>query len=396
MFGRTFTLFKMFGFAVRIDLSWLIILVLVVWSLSAGVFPHWYEDLHWGTYLGMGFAAALGLFASIVFHELCHSLVARRYGLKMEGITLFLFGGVAEMGDEPESPKVEFLMAVAGPIASILVSAVFFSAYYTGLALDWTMTVTGVLWWVGFINAVLAAFNLIPGFPLDGGRVLRSVIWHYTQNLRKATESASRAGAAFGMTLIVLGFLFLLMGNLIGGLWWILIGMFLRSAAQQGLQQVIIRELLHGDTVSSFMNEAPVSVPPTISVEELVEDYVYKHHFKMFPVVDGDMLSGCISTKEIKNLPREQWNQMTVADAMTSCAADNTVSPDADAMDALRKMSKTGISRMMVVDDGRLVGIIALKDLLQFLSLKLELESDVPVKLPTPPTATAVEGEDAG
>jgi len=383
MFGKSITLFKMFGFAVRVDLSWIIILVLVVWSLAAGVFPREYEGFDWAVYLGMGLASALGLFGSIVFHELCHSLVARRYGVPMEGITLFLFGGVAEMGDEPESPKAEFMMAVAGPVASIIVSAVFLSLYYLGASLNWPMTVLGVLRWIGLINALLAVFNLIPGFPLDGGRVLRSILWYFTRDLRKATESASRAGSAFGMALIVFGFLFLLMGNPIGGLWWILIGMFLRSAARQGLQQVVIRQLLRGEPVRRFMNDRPVSVPPSLSLKELVENYVYRYHFKMFPVVEGQTLSGCISTREVAEVPREKWAETRVADVMAGCGAENTLSADEDAMEALTRMSRTKTSRMMVVDkDGTLIGIVSLKDLLRFLALKLELESDVPTDLP--------------
>ena len=398
MFGKSITLFKMFGFSVRVDLSWIVILVLVVWSLSAGVFPQEYEGLHWAAYLGMGFAAAMGLFASIVFHELCHSLVARRYGLPMEGITLFLFGGVAEMGDEPESPKAEFMMAVAGPISSMVLAAVFLALWYLGSGLGWPEAVVGVLRWIGIINAVLAVFNLIPGFPLDGGRVLRSILWHFKQDLRKATESASRAGTAFGMVLIVLGFLNLLMGNPIGGLWWILIGMFLRSAARQGLQQVVIRQLLRGEPVRRFMNDRPVVAPAGITIQELVDDYIYRYHFKMFPVTDGQRLSGCISTKEVREVPRDQWERTTVRNILTACDSGNTIRPDEDAMEALSRMSRTKTSRMMVVEDGELLGIISLKDLLKFLSLKLELESEVSVPPPPapPPEAPAPFGGAGG
>ncbi len=376
LFGKSITLFKLFGFAVRIDLSWLIILVLVVTTLATGVFPMQYEGLHWSVYLAMGLAAAFGLFLSIVFHELCHSLVARRYGLPMKGITLFLFGGVAEMDEEPPSAKAEFMMALAGPAASVLVAAAFLGTAHVGRGAAWPDTVTGVLQWIGFINGVLVAFNLIPGFPLDGGRVLRALLWHFKGNLRRATHMASRVGAGFGFVLIGLGILSLLAGNAIGGLWWILIGMFLRGAAKSGYRQVLIRQALEGEPVSRFMNEDPVTVPPSITIERLVEDYVYAHHFKMFPVVDDGQLAGCMTTEQAKGVPRERWSQRTVGEVATGCSSQNTIAPDADAIDAFRRMNRHRISRLMVVEDGRLRGILALKDLLEFLSLKVDLEGE--------------------
>ncbi len=376
MFGKRLTLFRMFGFEVRIDLSWVFIFVLVAWTLAAAVFPERYEGLSRGTYLVMGVTAALGLFASVVFHELCHSLVARRFGIPMEGITLFIFGGVAEMSEEPESPKAEFLMAIAGPLSSLAIAAVLVVAAVVARKLDWPPSVVGVLNWVGIINIMLAAFNLIPGFPLDGGRVLRSILWHLWSDLRRATQTAAAIGSGFGGVLIALGVLNLLVFlNPIGGLWWIMIGLFVRAAARQGLRQVVIREMLHGEPVGRFMNDRPVVVAPTVTIGQLVEDYIYKYHFKMFPVVDGDRLLGCVSTREVRALPREEWPQRTVGDILSACGAQNTLSPEEDALKALERMVKTGTSRMMVTENGRLRGIISLKDLMKFLTLKLELET---------------------
>jgi len=384
MFGKTVTLFKLLGFSVRIDPSWLVILVLVVWSLAGGVFPAAYEGLHWSVYLTMGLAAALGLFASIVFHELCHSLVARRYGMSMKGITLFIFGGMAEMGDEPPSPKAEGLMAIAGPISSVILAGVFLGLSMGGQALGWPVTVVAVLRWVGIINLILAGFNMIPGFPLDGGRVLRAVLWRLKGDLRKATETASKVGLAFGTGLIVLGFLNLLTLNPLGGLWWILIGMFVRGAARQGYRQVLIREALHGEPVHRFMSTNPVTVSSGASLEELVQDYVYQYHFKMFPVKENGGLSGCVTTREIKEVPRWQWPVRSVAEIARPCSEDNSISADQDAMQALSLMSRKQISRLMVVDGERLAGVLSVKDLFEFLSLKLELECDEPVG-PEPP-----------
>jgi len=374
MFGRRITLFKLFGFAVRIDLSWLIILALVVWSLAGAVFPSQFAGLHWSTYLLMGLVAALGLFASIVVHEMCHSLVARRYGLPMTGITLFLFGGVAEMGDEPPSAKAELMMAAAGPAASVVVAGVFLGLSQIGGLLGWPGTVNAVLRWIGFINAILVAFNLIPGFPLDGGRILRAALWHWKGDLRKATHIASRVGAGFGALLIGLGVVNLLFMNPIGGLWWILIGLFIRGAAKMGYQQVLIRQALQGEPVRRFMNDDPVTVPASIDLERLVNDYVYEHHFKMFPVMNNGRLAGCVTTRQVEEVPREQWSERTAGDLAAACSEENTIAPEEDAIKAFTRMSRHQASRLMVVEDGELKGILALKDLMKFLSLKLDLE----------------------
>ncbi len=377
MFGRAIKLFTIFGFEVRMDLSWTIILVLVVWSLAGGVFPTQYAGYSQTTYWIMGLAGAAGLFVSIVFHEMWHSIIAQRYGLPMKGITLFLFGGVAEMSDEPPSPKAEFLMAIAGPISSVVLGLAFLGLGLLAGAVGWPTPVAGVLIWLAVLNGILVAFNLIPGFPLDGGRVLRSILWHVKGNLRWATRVASQVGAIFGLVLIGLGVLNLLAGaNPIGGLWWILIGMFIRSAAKQGYQQVLIRQALAGEPVRRFMNDQPVAVSPAMPLSSLVEDYVYRYHFKMFPVVRDDQLVGCVTTRDIREVPREQWDQQTVGDVSHNCSADNTISADEDAMNALQKMNSQKVSRLIVTDNGQLEGILSLKDLLRFLSLKIELEDE--------------------
>jgi Zn-dependent protease len=366
----------MFGFSVRIDLSWLVIMVLVVWSLAGGVFPSQYEGLHWTVYLAMGLVAAAGLFASIVFHELCHSLVARRYGLPMKGITLFIFGGVAEMSEEPPSAKAEFLMAAAGPLSSIAICLAFLAAAAAASHGGWPRPVVGVLTWIALINAILVGFNLIPGFPLDGGRMLRSALWHWKGNLRWATRIASRVGAVFGLILIGLGFANLLvLLNPLGGLWWIFVGMFVRAAAKQGYRQVLIRQALEGEPVRRFMSLEPVVVSPGMSLEDLVERYVYRYHHKMFPVVDGDRLAGCITTRQVRDIPRDRWAGRTVAEVAEPRSSGNTIGPDDDAMTALSRMTTNQVSRLMVVEGGELVGILSLKDLTRFLSLKLELEA---------------------
>jgi len=322
----------------------------------------------------MGIAGALGLFASIVIHELSHSLVARRYGLMIKGITLFIFGGVAEMEEEPQSPKAEFTMALAGPASSLLIAAVFYGLALVSAQARWPISVTGVLRYLAFINILLMAFNLIPGFPLDGGRILRSILWNWKNNLRWATRIASQVGSAFGLFLIVMGVFYFLRGAFIGGLWWFLVGMFLRDAAEKSYQQLRVRQALEGEKVSDFMNPNPVTVSPSISVEQLVHDYIYRHHYKMFPVVEDGRILGCVTLEQVKHIPQEERAVRLVAQLATPCSEQNTVLPNDDAMKALAMMSRTGISRLMVVQDGQLVGILTLKDMLRFLSVKVQLE----------------------
>lgn len=374
MFGRSIKLFNLFGFEVSIDLSWLIIAVLVSWSLAAGLFPYLYHGLPPKTYWLMGIVGALGLFLSVIFHEFCHSLVARRLGLPMKGITLFIFGGVAEMGDEPPSAKVEFWMAIAGPLSSFGLAGMFYLVYGQAMSAGWPLPVYGVIRYLSYVNVLLAVFNLLPAFPLDGGRVLRSILWGAWNDLRRATRVSSIIGSAFGVVLIAMGIFQFIGGDFIAGLWWFLIGMFIRGAAQMSYQQLLVRNALEGEPVRRFMNLNPISAPGSITVGQLVEDYIYKYHFKMFPVLDHDRLVGFITTRQVKEVPREKWSQVTIGEIASSGSHENTISPGADAVTALALMHKTGNSRLLVVEGDRLVGILTLKDLMAFLSLKVELE----------------------
>ncbi len=374
MFGKKIHLFTLFGFEVGIDFTWFLLAIFVAWSLAAGLFPLYYKGHTVGIYWAMGIAGALGLFLSIVFHEFWHSVVARHFGLPMKGITLFIFGGVAEMEDEPPNAKTELLMALAGPISSLVLGGIFLGVYRGGLAAHWPQPVWGVLQYLGWLNIILAVFNLIPAFPLDGGRVFRSILWAAKGDLRWSTRIAAAFGSGMGVLLILLGLFAFITGNLITGIWYFLIGMFIRGAAQMSYRQVLIRNALGGAPVSRFMESNPVTVPPSISVRELVENYFYRYHFKMFPVSGNSTLEGCISSKEIKAIPQEQWDQQRVQDVLVSCSPDTMVRPDTDAMEALTTMNRTGNSRLMVVEGDHLVGIITLKDMLKFLNMKIDLE----------------------
>jgi Zn-dependent protease/CBS domain-containing protein len=375
MFGRKIHLFTIFGFDISIDFTWLFLAVLIAWSLARGLFPAWFADYSTATYWWMGIAGAIGLFLSIVFHEFWHSIVARHYGLPMKGITLFIFGGVAEMEEEPQNAKTELLMAIAGPLSSVVLGVVFLLVFSAGRAIGSPEPVNGVLAYLGWLNLVLAAFNMLPAFPLDGGRVLRSILWFVKGNLRWATRVAASVGSGFGIFLLALGLLSLISGSFIAGIWYSLIGIFIRGAAQTSYRRVLIRDALSGETITHFMQPNPVTVPPSTSIRDLVDNYFYKYHYKMFPVSRNGTLEGCITSNEVKNIPREQWNTLHVQDVLVPCSTETAISPDTDAMKALSLMNKTGRSRLMVVDADHLVGVITLKDMLKFLDLKVDLEA---------------------
>jgi Zn-dependent protease/CBS domain-containing protein len=374
MFGRRYRLFSIFGFEIKLDASWFVLAFLITWTLGMGYFPAVVPGLTRTTYWVMGVAGALGLFASIVLHELGHAVVAQRNDIPMKGITLFIFGGVAEMKAEPPSAGAEFRMAVAGPIVSFVLG---------GLLLGTTATLGGllplsvrtVIGYVGLLNIILAVFNLIPAFPLDGGRIFRAFLWHRRGNLASATQTASRVGSAFGLVLMVLGVVSFLSGAIIQGIWAFVLGLFLRGLSSASYQQVLLREALEGEPVRRFMKDNPVTVPPSISVRQLVEDYIYRHHHKLYPVVEDGRLTGCVSVKQVRDIPKEEWEARQVAEIASGCNRENTISGDADAMEALKMMRTSGSSRLLVTRNGELEGVITLKDLMEFFALRVELES---------------------
>jgi Zn-dependent protease/CBS domain-containing protein len=322
-----------------------------------------------------GVIAALGLFGSILVHELGHAMVARRYGLPIRRITLFIFGGVAEMEAEPERPAVEFWVAIAGPITSFLVGLVCWLLLQAAAGVGAGVPVVGVLAYLASINAILAVFNLVPAFPLDGGRILRAALWYWKGSLRWATRVASTIGGGFGILLIVLGVYRVLIGDFVGGMWWFLIGLFVRFAAQMSYQQVLMRETLRGIPVRRIMAANPITVPSGITIAQLIDDYVYRHHHNMFPVVDNGRLVGCVRMNDIKRLPRDRWASTTVAEIMQQCTEATAISPNMDAMEVLSLMARTQNSRVLVTEGDRLVGVVTLSDLMNFLNVKLNLEA---------------------
>jgi Zn-dependent protease/CBS domain-containing protein len=384
MFGARWRLFRLLGIPVSLNLSWLIILALMTLTL-AELFPQLLRQYYPeavasyppAAYWGMAAITAVLFFGCILLHEFGHALVARRQGMPIRGITLFLFGGVAEIGEEPTSPGREFLMAVAGPTVSLVLAGVFALLTWIGRQTGWPPIAVIVLGYLGSINLMILAFNLVPAFPLDGGRMLRSILWGATRNLPRATKWASLAGQVFAWLLIAWGIVQFFAGNWIGGIWLGLIGLFLNSAAQSGYQQVLMRQALRGEPVRRFMNPNPIVIPPSLDLRSWIEDYVYHYQRKTFPVASNGHLEGVIEARVLAEFPRSDWPQHTVGEVMTREWRARSIAPDDDAMDAFAKMTRTGTSRLLVTQGDQLVGIVSLKDLLRFLNLKLQFEGEL-------------------
>ena len=371
---RSVQVMKLFGIPIKVDASWLVLLLLLTWSLATAIFPANYPELETSTYWVMGFAAALSLLLSILLHELGHAVVAKYHQIKMRGITLFIFGGIAEMSNEPPHARAEFLVALAGPVVSVLIAIGSLAFAWLLKTADSLTPFYAVFQYVAVMNALLVSFNLVPAFPLDGGRVLRSILWYLWDDLNAATRVTTAMGSAFGTVLIVMGVLTMMQGAFIAGVWLAVIGLFLRGAANMSFQHLQIRNALHGESVSRFMQTEIRSVTPQLTIQQLVDNYFYRFHHKMFPVVANDQLLGCVTTRDIKSVPMSEWSDRRVSDIVQLPTEANTITSDADAFQTLNRMNNTGNSRLLVTQDHQLVGVVTLKDMLGFLSMKIEFE----------------------
>ncbi|MDK9695799.1 MAG: site-2 protease family protein [Siculibacillus sp.] len=379
MFGSGVTLFRIFGFEIRLDPSFLLIAVLVGASLASGHFPAVHEGLPASTYWILGIFAVLGIFASIVLHELGHSLVARRFGMEMRGITLHMFGGAAELEDEPTSAGAELAVAAAGPATSFALAGLLKLAAMAAAGLSSTeLPIEMLLRYLAGLNLVLAIFNLLPAFPLDGGRILRAVLWARGGDHDRATRLASRIGAGLGFGLAGLGVLQILGGRLGDGLWTVLIGFFIRSAALASGLDLAARRLLGDATVARFMTPDPVTVPVALSLAEFVEEVVYRTRHDTYPVTDGaGRPRGLVAVGSLSTVAREAWPSTSVMEVAEPIESGGTVAPDLPAKQALDLMRRSGRSRLLVVDgDGRLAGLLTLKDLLDTLTLRMRIEGE--------------------
>jgi Zn-dependent protease/predicted transcriptional regulator len=360
------TLFHVSGIPVRVHASWLAVYGLIAWTLAVGYFPRALPDVPVATHWIGALVAALLLFVSVFLHELSHSLVALRYGIPIASITLHVFGGFSEMEREPDRPGAEVAIAIAGPLTSFGIAVACAAA--APLVTIGSIAAATVRYLV-LVNIAVGIFNLVPGLPLDGGRVLRALLWKTKGNLGAATRTASRVGQVFAIVLIVLGVWQAIAGDFLGGLWFVAIGLFLRQAATLSYHQLVLRATLSHRRVGDVMARPVVSVPTGLSVGGLVDDYFWRHHVTSFPVVDGDRLTGIISLRDLQRVPRASWPVTTVRDVMRPVTAELTASPRDSLWAGFQKVSRNGLGRLAVVEDGRLTGYLSLKDVVHVLAL---------------------------
>lgn len=367
-------LFRIAGIQIIIDYSWFIIFVLVAWSLSAGYLPSQFPDASTGTYWTAGLLATLLFFASILIHELSHSLVAIRSGIEIPSITLFIFGGVSRLSEEAKNPATEFKIAVVGPLSSFVLAGLFLGVGSL-MASGSPKIVVVVFQYLALINLALGIFNLVPGFPLDGGRVLRAIWWWRTGSLTRATRVASDVGKGFAVVLMIMGGLEIFFGALLGGLWLLFIGMFLRGVAERGYQELVLQQSLDGVQVDEVMIQDVVSVPPDLSLRRLVDDYFLTHGYRAFPVVRDGQPVGTVKVEDLKRVPKEQLDRATVEAVMSPMNDACRIAPDASLKDALKRMSENGLGRLIVMSGDRMEGMITKTGLLRLLQVRRILEA---------------------
>jgi len=362
---------SLFGIPVRVHISWFLIFVLVTWSLAGAYFPQRYPHWSSGLYWGVGLATSLLFFVSVLLHELAHSLVARWIGIPVRHITLFIFGGVAQIAREPGSPGAEFFMSIVGPLTSLALAGLFGVGWL--LSRGANEVLAALTFYLTGINAGLAFFNILPGFPLDGGRVLRSLLWAWHGDFRQATRIVSLAGQGLAYLFILTGIWQIFKGNWSGGLWIAFIGWFLDNAAQTSYRQVALRSLLDGHTVREVMTRECYPLPPEITLEKVINEYLLGTGRRCFPVVDQGHLRGLMTLHNIKRIPREHWPVTTVEVAMTPLAELRAIGPDVELWSALQEMTEEGVNQLPVVEEGQLLGMLGRDNILTFLRTKAEL-----------------------
>jgi Zn-dependent protease len=319
----------------------------------------------------IGVVTSLLFFASVLGHELTHSLVAMRQGEEVRSITLFILGGVAELKGEPESPFKEFSMAFVGPLSSMVI-ALFFWAISLAVR-DFSQPIWALTRYLALINLIVAIFNLIPGFPMDGGRVLRAIIWRVTGNLRKSTRIASTAGQAIAFLFIVFGILLIFSRAVFNGLWMVFIGWFIHSAAARGYKQVVMKDMLSDIRAKDLMNPEFEAVTPDLLLQELIEEHILRKRQRAFLVFDKGQLEGIICLDDVKAVPRENWASTRVGEIMTPKEKLETVSPEDDGTSVLGRLTGRNVNQVPVVKEGKVEGILCRSDVLQFLQLRTEL-----------------------
>lgn len=373
MFKKGFHLFRLWGIPVELNISWLLIFALVTWSFATGYIPENYPGifsipLTWI----LSFITAILLFLSVLLHEFSHSLVAVRNGLPIRKITLFMFGGVAQMSREVDSPSLELKMAAAGPLFTLVLASVLHALAFLVTSIPFLYVLMRTL---ANINLGVFIFNMIPGFPLDGGRILRAIIWARKKDLRRATLIASRIGRGFAYTLIALGTLgFVAYGSMIGGLWMVFIGLFLRKAAIDSYRTVAYREVLGDIRIGDIMRREAITVEGSLDLMTLVNDYFLKYHFGAFPVLRDGKLSGMVFLDDVRSVPRERWVDVSVEEIARKDAVSYSVREDEAAGRLFHLIIQKGYSLVPVSSsEGEIVGMVTRRDFSEVIKVMTSL-----------------------
>jgi Zn-dependent protease len=373
MFGGGIPIGRPFGIEVKLHWTWFIIFAWITWVLADSYFPSVedYEDWSTATYWVIGLATSLLFFASVLAHEMAHSLVAKAAGLKVSAISLFIFGGVSQLTEEPKSPGVEFRLAVAGPGTSLIIGAacwgIFFATRYSA------SPVAGMALWLGYMNVFLAAFNMIPGFPLDGGRVLRSFFWWRSRNLYKSTRIAAIIGRGFGYLFIFGGIVFIFTAWYSWGLSLGFVGWILENAASSSYRQMALQDILRGHKVSEVMTQDCEVVPPTITVEQLVNDHILVSGRRCYSVADWGRSVGLVTANDVRAVERKLWPVKTVRDVMTPIDKLRQARPDDDLSSIMYILMEKNVNQVPVLHDNNIVGMVWRDSLLTFVHLRSEL-----------------------
>jgi Zn-dependent protease len=361
---------RVLGIPIGLDYSWFVIFGLLTWMLAGSYYPAEFKNWPPLMYWLVGAATALMLFVSVLLHELGHSVVALRYNIPVRSITLFLFGGVAQIGAEPPSAVAEFLIAIAGPLVSLTLAAVFYAVEPLVAGME---PLLGLVKYLAYINLALVLFNLIPGYPLDGGRVFRAIVWAITKNMRRATLIAANVGRFFAMVFIFVGVWQMFSGNFGGGLWIAVIGWFLDNAASAQVHQVMFQGLLVGHRVSQAMNTQCASVLGSLTLQDLVDKHILTSGQRCFLVNRSDDTVGLMTLHRIKEVPRSEWVTTSAAQVMLPWEELKRVDPDAELWAALQEMDRDGVNQMPVTRDHKVIGMLSREDVITFLRTLQEL-----------------------
>ena len=362
------------GIPIRIHFTLWFVFILIAWSLAVGYMPHQYPGLSVVTYWAIGITSAVILFASILVHELSHSYIAKKNGLPIARITLFFFGGVSEMTEEPQDPGLEVRMAAAGPLMSFLIAGVLGALWYLGGSAHAPVAIIATLGYAALINGVLGAFNLVPAFPLDGGRVLRGSIWKHMNNFVGATRTAIRVSEVISLLMMFGGFVFIILGDFVDGLWVIVLGWFIRSGAETSLKQTLVGDALLGVSVGNIMTRDVLTVPPEITLNQFVSDYLLVHRHGGYPVVKNGEVLGVVTLQCVRAVPKEKRDSVTVREAMVPFEHTIMVKSSVTALDAMQKMARNKVGRVLVIDEGRLVGMATREDIVSTIQTRHDLE----------------------